>query len=202
MTVYGIVVAAGSGERFGGPKAAVELAGRPLWRWAADALASGGCDDVVVVGDVPGGIPGGPRRRDSVASGLAVVPDGVAHVLVHDAARPLASAELVRRVIERLALGDADSVVPGIGVRDTLKRVSGETVIHTVDRADLVLAQTPQGFTIDALRRGHAFDDDEATDDAALIERSGGTVVIVAGDDHNLKVTYPGDLAVAEALVS
>ena len=200
MNVFGIVVAAGSGDRFGRPKADVELAGRPLWRWAVDALESGGCDGVVVVGDVPGGITGGARRRDSVAAGLAVAPEGVTHVLVHDAARPLASADLVGRVIDRLALGGTDAVVPGLAVRDTLKHVEDGVVTRTVDRTDLVIAQTPQGFTFDALVRGHAFDDDDATDDAALVERSGGKVVIVAGEDHNLKVTYPGDLAVAEAL--
>lgn len=202
MNIFGIVVAAGSGERFGRPKADVQLAGRPLWRWAVDALESGGCDEVVVVGQVPGGIDGGARRRDSVAAGLAAAPDGATHVLVHDAARPLASADLVRRVIERLAVGDADAVVPGLAVRDTLKRVEDGVVTRTVDRTDLVIAQTPQGFTIDALVRGHAFNDDDATDDAALVERWGGTVVIVAGDDHNLKVTYPGDLGVAEGLAT
>lgn len=200
MNVFGIVVAAGSGERFGRPKADVELAGRPLWRWAVAALDSGGCDEVVVVGQVSGGIEGGARRRDSVAAGLAAAPDGATHVLVHDAARPLASADLARRVIDRLAIGDADAVVPVLAVRDTLKRVEDGVVIRTVDRTDLVIAQTPQGFTIEALVRGHAFDDDDATDDATLVERSGGSVVIVAGDDHNLKVTYPGDLAVAEGL--
>ncbi|MEE9205977.1 MAG: 2-C-methyl-D-erythritol 4-phosphate cytidylyltransferase [Acidimicrobiia bacterium] len=200
MNVFGIVVAAGSGERFGRPKADVELAGRPLWRWAVAALELGGCDEVVVVGQVPGGIDGGARRRDSVAAGLAAAPDGATHVLVHDAARPLASADLARRVIDRLAIGDVDAVVPGLAVRDTLKRVEDGVVIRTVDRTDLMIVQTPQGFTIEALVRGHAFDDDDATDDAALVERSGGSVVIVAGDDHNLKVTYPGDLAVAEGL--
>ncbi len=202
MTVFGIVVAAGSGERFGRPKATIELAGRPLWKWAVDSLLSGGCGDVAVVGEVPGGISGGVRRRDSVAAGMAVAPDGATHVLVHDAARPLATAELVGRVIERLAVGDVDAVVPGIPVRDTLKSVSGETVIRTVDRTDLVSVQTPQGFKVGSLRRGHAFDDDDATDDAALVERSGGMVVFVTGEGHNLKVTYPGDLAVMEALLS
>jgi len=91
--------------------------------------------------------------------------------------------------------------VPGLAVRDTLKRVQDGVVILTVDRADLVIAQTPQGFVIEALVRAHAFDDDDATDDAALVERSGGTVVIVSGSDHNLKVTYPADLVVAEALM-
>jgi 2-C-methyl-D-erythritol 4-phosphate cytidylyltransferase len=202
VTVFGIVLAAGSGERFGRPKAEVELAGRPLWKWAYEALEAGGCDAVVVVGDVPQGIAGGARRRDSVAAGLARIPKDVTHVVVHDAARPLASAELVRRVIDRLAVGDVEAVVPGIVVTDTVKRVEGEAVIATVDRVGLVAVQTPQGFTLAALRKGHAFDDDEATDDAELVERSGGSVVVVAGDEANLKVTYPGDLTIAAGLVS
>lgn len=193
-------MAAGTGDRFGGPKALIEVGGRPLWRWAADALESGGCDLVAVVGDVPGGIPGGLRRRDSVAAGLASAPTDTTHVLVHDAARPLASADLVRRVIARLAVGDVDGVVPAIAIRDTLKHVSGDTVTRTVDRTDLVVAQTPQGFTIEALVRCHGFDDDAATDDAVLVERSGGVVAAIAGEDWNLKVTYPGDLAVVKAL--
>jgi 2-C-methyl-D-erythritol 4-phosphate cytidylyltransferase/2-C-methyl-D-erythritol 2,4-cyclodiphosphate synthase len=200
VSVFGIVVAAGTGERFGRPKSSIDIAGRPMWRWASDALDSGGCDQVVVVGDVPGGIAGGVRRRDSVAAGLAVAPAGTTYVLVHDAARPLASADLVRRVIERLRVGDVEAVVPSIAVRDTLKHVSGDTVEQTVDRTGLVVAQTPQGFTLQALVRGHGADDGDATDDALLVERSGGSVVIVPGEDHNLKVTYPGDLAVAEAL--
>jgi 2-C-methyl-D-erythritol 4-phosphate cytidylyltransferase len=171
-----------------------------MWRWAFDALESGGCDRVVVVGDVPGGVPGGPRRRDSVAAGLALAPVETTYVLVHDAARPLASADLVRRVVERLRVGDVEAVVPSIAVRDTLKHVSGDAVDETIDRTDLVVAQTPQGFRFDALVRGHEADDRDATDDALLVERAGGSVVIVPGEDNNLKVTYPGDLAVAKAL--
>lgn len=135
-----------------------------------------------------------------MAAGLAVAPAETTYVLVHDAARPLASADLVRRVIERLRVGDVEAVVPSIAVRDTLKHVSGDVVDRTIDRTDLVVAQTPQGFTFEALVRSHEANDGDATDDAVLVERSGGSVVIVAGEDHNLKVTYPGDLAVATAL--
>lgn len=200
MSIFGIVLAAGTGERFGRPKSSVDISGRPMWRWSFDALESGGCDQVVVVGDVAGGVPGGDRRRDSVAAGLAVAPAATTYVLVHDAARPLASAGLVRRVIERLRVGDVEAVVPSIAVRDTLKHVSGDVVDRTIDRTDLVVAQTPQGFTFEALVRSHEANDGDATDDAVLVERGGGSVVIVAGEDHNLKVTYPGDLAVATAL--
>lgn len=201
MNVFGIVVAAGRGERFGGPKAVVVLGGTPLWERARDALSAGGCSSVVVVGDVPGGIPGGARRRDSVAAGLARAPHGTTHVLVHDAARPLASVSLAAAVIERLAVGDVAAVIPVVAVRDTIKRVADDRVVENVDRSDLVAAQTPQGFEIGALRAAHAADTADASDDAVLVERSGGVVAIVAGEPQNLKITYPEDLAVAEALV-
>lgn len=202
MIAFGIVVAAGSGERFGRPKALVELAGIPLWQRARDALVAGGCSEVVVVGDVPGGVPGGSRRRDSVAAGLAQAPPGTTHVLVHDAARPLASPDLVAAVIDRLRVGDVAAVVPAIAVRDTIKRVDGDRVVGTVDRSDLVVVQTPQGFEIAALRAAHAVDDADASDDALLVERAGGEVAVVAGEAENLKITYPGDLAVARALLT
>ena len=200
MTLGGVVVAAGSGERFGGPKAGVEVGGVPLWRLAADVLEAAGADPVIVVGDVPGGVAGGPRRRDSVANGLAALPDGIDFVLVHDAARPLARAEMARRVAVRLMQGDVDAVIPVVPVRDTVKRVDADRVVETVDRSDLVISQTPQGFRVAELRAAQAADLDDASDEAALLERSGGTTVTVPGDPTNLKITYPGDLAVVEAL--
>jgi 2-C-methyl-D-erythritol 4-phosphate cytidylyltransferase/2-C-methyl-D-erythritol 2,4-cyclodiphosphate synthase len=200
VNIHGIVVAAGSGERFGAPKGAVVLGGRPLWEWGRDALLAGGVASVVVVG--AGGMEGGLRRRDSVAIGLAALPDGATHVLVHDAARPLAGPSLVRRVIDRLAVGDADGVVPAIPVRDTIKRVDGESVVETVERSALVAVQTPQGFLLDSLRAAHAANDIDASDDALLIERWGGSVVMVPGEGSNLKITYAGDLSIVEALLS
>lgn len=200
MSTHGIVVAAGRGERFGAPKAEVLLRGVALWRLAVGALHEAGVA-VVVVGPVPGGIPGGDRRRDSVAAGLAALPGDAEWVVVHDAARPLASPALVRAVLDRLWRGDVDGVIPALAVRDTIKRVSGERVTETVSRADLVTVQTPQGFRVAALRRAHLGDDDDATDDAALVERNGGSVVFVPGEPTNLKITFPGDIAVAEALL-
>ena len=201
MNLFGIVVAAGRGERFGSPKAGLVLGGVPLWKWAADALIGGGAIAVVVVGPVPGGIPGGLRRRDSVAAGLAALPAEATHVLVHDAARPLATAGLVRAVAARLAVGDVDAVIPAIAVGDTLKRIAGERVVETVSRDGLVAVQTPQGFSVAVLRAAHTADDEEATDDAQLVERHGGSVVVVAGESGNLKITHPEDLALAEALL-
>ena len=200
MNLYGIVVAAGRGERFGSPKADLVVQGLALWQWAAAALEGSGSAGVIVVGAVPGGVPGGTRRRDSVAAGLAALPADATHVLIHDAARPLATAALAGAVVARLAVGDVDGVVPALPVGDTIKRVEGERVIETVLRTGLVAVQTPQGFRLEVLRAAHAADTDDATDDAQMVERHGGSVVYVPGETTNLKITYPEDLAVAEAL--
>ena len=201
MTIVGILVAAGRGERFGGSKHSVELAGRPLWQHGHDNLLAGGVEEVVVVGAVPGGIPGGERRRDSVAAGLAAVPVDTEWVLVHDAARPLARPRLIRSVVGRLLAGDVDAVVPVVPVRDTIKRVEGDRVIETLAREPLVAVQTPQGFKVEALRSAHRVSDDDASDDALLVEQNGGSVTTVPGHPANLKITYPSDLAIAEALL-
>jgi len=192
---WAVVVAAGSGSRFGGPKHALLLGGVPLWSIARDRLLAGGVDGVVVVGDVEGGVPGGRRRQDSVSNGLAAVPGCAQWILVHDAARPVASADLVGRVISRLQEGDMDGVVPAVPTRDTMKQVDGDLVIATVDRAALVAVQTPQGFGAAALRRAHKLVGVDVTDDSQMIELSGGAVVIIPGEPENVKVTFPGDLA-------
>lgn len=201
MSVWAVLVAAGTGTRFGGHKQLATLGDRPMWEWALAALHDAGIGDVVLVGPVPGGIPGGPRRRDSVAAGLDRVPTEVDYVLVHDAARPLAGPALVRRVADRLLMGDADGVIPVVAVTDTLKRIEEHMVVATIDRSGLAAVQTPQGFRAGTLRRAHDEIEGDATDDASLVEAWGGTVVTVAGDAHNLKVTFPDDLAVARALL-
>ena len=203
VSIWGIVVAAGRGTRFGGPKHRMQLNGRPLWVWARDSLFAAGVSHVVLVGDVPGGVPGGNRRRDSVAAGLAEIPADVEYVIVHDATRPLASKAIVESLIESLLERDADGVVPAVPVRDTLKEIArNDVVTSTIARDYLVAAQTPQGFRADTLRVAHAASDDDASDDAVLIERIGGRVVVVPGDPRNLKVTYPEDLAVVRALAA
>jgi 2-C-methyl-D-erythritol 4-phosphate cytidylyltransferase len=201
MSIWGIVVAAGIGRRFGGTKHLVELDGRPLWRWAVDTLDRSGLDGILVVGDVPGGIPGGRRRQDSVAAGLARVPDSATAILVHDAARPLASPALVARLIEALVRPGVDGVVPGVALRDTIKRVEQGSVSETIDRSSLVAVQTPQAFTADSLRRAHAEVTADVTDDAAMVEAIGGSIAVVEGEQHNIKVTYPTDLAIARVLL-
>ncbi|HUF84316.1 MAG TPA: 2-C-methyl-D-erythritol 4-phosphate cytidylyltransferase [Acidimicrobiia bacterium] len=206
MTVWGIVVAGGQGTRFGSPKQFERLGdGRVVDRAVLTAVAA--CDHVAVVlppdmwwdgDDGAVAVAGGERRSDSVRAGLAAVGEDAGIVVVHDAARPLASKSLFDAVIGAVRAG-ADAAVPGLPVPDTLKRVDGTRVVETVTRQGLFAVQTPQAFRAAALRRAHAGEPD-ATDDAALVEAAGGTVVVVPGDPRNLKVTAPGDLAMAEAL--
>ena len=202
IPIWGILLAAGRGTRFGRKKHDLELGDIPLWQHAHRALLDGGVDTLVVVGEIDGGVAGGTRRQDSVAVGLSQIPDRDGLVLVHDAARPLLTPDLVRNVIKRLLVGDVDGVIPAVPVRDTIKRVVGERVVETVDRSDVVAVQTPQGFDLRTLRAAHEATVFDATDDASMVEASGGTVVFVEGDPANIKVTYPVDFAVAEALRS
>jgi 2-C-methyl-D-erythritol 4-phosphate cytidylyltransferase len=202
-----VLVAAGEGRRFGGPKALVDLEGRTLLERAASAFAALR-DRVAVVRKedvarvrLPGWkvVAGGPRRRDSVRNGVAALSQGTQVVLVHDAARPLVPVALVERVLAALAVHAA--VVPAVPVSDTMKRVRGDAVAETLDREALVAVQTPQGFRVDLLRRALARDDGDATDEAALVERLPAEVRTVAGDPLNLKVTGPEDLALLRALL-
>jgi 2-C-methyl-D-erythritol 4-phosphate cytidylyltransferase len=205
--VWGIVVAAGRGDRFGGPKQFLELGGMRLVDRAV-ASAAAACDEVVVVlpADVAwDGVPvaravaGGATRSGSVRAGLDAVPDVVDVIVVHDAARPLASRDVFRAVIDAVRRG-CDGAVPAISVSDTVKRVAQGRVLETVDRADLVAVQTPQAFRAAALREAHRTDGD-ASDDAALVEAIGGVVAVVAGEPRNIKVTGPDDLALAAAIL-
>ncbi len=205
MDVWGIVVAAGAGRRFGRAKQFEPLGDRRLVDRAVET-ALRGCDAVVVV--LPEGatwegpavdavVPGGVTRSDSVRAGIAAVPDHAAVIVVHDAARPLASLRLFEAVIAEIAAG-ADAAIPGVPVTDTIKRVDGPLVVETIARDTLVAVQTPQAFAAAALRAAHAGAAD-ATDDAALVEAAGGRVVVVPGEAHNLKITAPRDLDLALA---
>ena len=206
--VWTIVVAAGSGSRFGRAKQYERLGDRRVLDWALEAARAVSEGVVLVVPPESAGrreagveavVPGGSTRSESVRAGLAAVPGEADVVLVHDAARPLASIGLFEAVLVALAAG-ADAAIPGVPVANTVKRVKGKKVVGTVDRSDLVEVQTPQGFRAPALRAAHT-DEPDATDDAALVEAAGGTVVVVAGDPSNLKLTHPSDLAVARALL-
>ena len=208
-TVWTVVVAAGSGSRFGGAKQWAALGDRRVVDHAVDAaLAAPSCSGVVVVvpaGDVdaaeiPGAsvvVAGGSTRSASVRAGLEAVPPDVEVVVVHDGARPLASPALFHAVVAAVAAG-ADAALPGLPVTDTLKRVGSDGAVEaTVDRSDVVAVQTPQAFRAAVLRRAHA-DAPDATDDAALVEAIGGRVEVVSGDPVNVKLTDAADLAVAE----
>ncbi|MDE3086586.1 MAG: 2-C-methyl-D-erythritol 4-phosphate cytidylyltransferase, partial [Acidobacteriota bacterium] len=190
MSVWAVVVAGGTGDRFGGPKQFARLGGRPVLAWALEA-ARPAVDGVVLV--VPAGrqaevagtgadavVAGGPSRAASVRAGLAAVPADASVVVVHDGARPLASTALFRAVIEAVRAG-ADAAVPGLAVTDTVKEVAGDAVVRSLDRQGLVAVQTPQAFRAEALRAAHGAEG-EATDDAALVERAGGTVRVVPGE--------------------
>jgi 2-C-methyl-D-erythritol 4-phosphate cytidylyltransferase len=206
--VWGIVVAAGRGDRFGQPKQFCDLAGTRVVDLSVAAMTAA-CDAVVVVlpagvswdgESVAAAVAGGETRSDSVRAGLRAIPEEAGVVVVHDAARPLASRAIFDAVIGAIRSG-ADAAVPGLPVADTLKRVDGGRVTETVTRDDLVAVQTPQAFGADALRAAHASRAD-ATDDAALVEQRGGCVVVVPGAVENFKITAPSDLELAAAVLA
>jgi 2-C-methyl-D-erythritol 4-phosphate cytidylyltransferase len=208
VSTWGIVVAGGTGTRFGTAKQFESIAGARLVDRAVEATAAA-CDEVVVVlpdahrwdgPAVTAVVVGGATRSASVRAGLTAVAPSAAIIVVHDAARPLASPALFDAVIGAVR-GGADAAVPAVPVPDTVKRVDGDEVVETVARDGLVAVQTPQAFRADALRAAHAAGAD-ATDDAALIEAADGRVVIVPGDRANVKVTTRADLVMAVALLA
>jgi 2-C-methyl-D-erythritol 4-phosphate cytidylyltransferase len=203
--VWTIVVAGGSGRRFGTEKQ-FELIGRERVIDRACGAARECSDGLVVVlpsaervVDWPGAseteraVVGGATRSESVRAGLAAVPGSATIVCVHDAARPLASADLYRLVIAAVADGAAGAV-PALPVTDTVKVVDGDhVVVSTPDRATLVTVQTPQAFDAAVLRTAHR-EGGEGTDDASLVEALGRRVVTVPGEVANRKITERGDL--------
>jgi 2-C-methyl-D-erythritol 4-phosphate cytidylyltransferase len=220
MTVA-LLLAAGSGERLGArlPKAWVEIAGRPLLSWSLDALARTESVEQIVLTVPPGfkalssdghdvpivAVDGGPSRSQSVLRALAAAADD-ALVLVHDAARPLLTPALAASVIA--ALRDdpsAQAAIAAAPVTDTIKRAGDHArVAETLDRAELWAVQTPQVFRHHALARALGAPAEElalATDDAWLIERGGGRVIVVPSPAENVKVTTPVDLLLAGLLL-
>lgn len=209
-TVWTIVVAGGSGQRFGGLKQFSELGGRRMVDWAVDAASKVSSGVVVVVPAeqasdadfvAPRGatrvVAGGSSRSESVRRGLDAVPSDADVVCVHDAARPFAGEALFRTVIAAIA-ERVDAAIPGIAVADTIKVVDDHgAVVSTPDRASLRAVQTPQAFRASVLRAAHSTNP-EATDDAAVVEANGGYVVVVQGDADNRKITAPDDLVWAK----
>ncbi len=221
VEVAAIVPAAGSGQRLGAgmPKALVRLAGETLLTRAVRSLvadpriglvvacAPAGLEEEVRQAAALGAGPvptvvvvGGATRADSVARGLAVVPDAVPVVLVHDAARCLVPRAVVTSVVDAV-LGGALAVVPGLPVVDTIRQVDAVGASRMVDRASLRAVQTPQAFPAPILRQAHAAGDRGATDDAGMVEALGLPVQIVPGDPRAFKVTTALDLALALAVL-
>ena len=219
---WALLVAAGAGERLGidRPKAFASLGGRPLLAESLDRLDRSPWVDAIVVAAPVGWeepaillaeelaatkvvscVTGGASRADSVRAALADVPEDALVVLVHDAARPLLDDAVIERLLAPLADG-FDGVVPTVAIPDTVKRVDGTVVVETLDRDDLVGAQTPQAFLAPSLRRAFAGDLSAATDCATLVERAGGRVAVVAGDSRLVKVTTASDLALVELLLT
>ncbi len=222
MSVAALVLAAGRGERLGQrlPKAFVALAGRPLLLHALEAMAAvseiSRVVPVIAEADLPryralapslAALPGlaepaigGAERQDSALAGLEALPAELSLVAVHDAARPLVRPASVARVIA--AARECGAAIPGLPVRDTLKRVRDGRILETPDRSECFAAQTPQVFRVELLREGlvkAAAEGFRASDDAQLVERLGVAVRVVPGDPENLKITGAEDLAVAEA---
>jgi 2-C-methyl-D-erythritol 4-phosphate cytidylyltransferase len=219
MSVWAILAAAGRGDRLGldRPKAFAPLNDRPLIAESLERLdASDWIEGIVVAappeweepcilvaeevaaGKVAATVTGGESRSESVRNALDEVPADAAVVLVHDAARPLVTEEVIERLVT--ALDDGwDAALPALPIADTVKRVDGEAVTETLDRDALVTVQTPQAFVAAALREALADPTlqqtvTKSTDCAALVEARGGRVRVVEGDRRLLKVTEPADL--------
>jgi 2-C-methyl-D-erythritol 4-phosphate cytidylyltransferase len=219
MSVWAVLVAAGRGERLGEdrPKAFVRLGDLPLLAEPLRRLdESAWVDEIVVVAPeeweepaillaeeigaskVSACVTGGATRTESVRAGVAEVPEDAAVILVHDAARPLLTDDVIERVIAALGEG-FDGAVPGLPVSDTVKRVRDGVVAETVPRDELVTVQTPQGFVAPVLR---AALDGEGPDCASLVEAKGGRIKVVEGDPKLMKVTTPADLERVAAWLS
>jgi 2-C-methyl-D-erythritol 4-phosphate cytidylyltransferase len=216
--VIAVIVAAGEGRRFGGAKQYALLKGKPVLEWTLEKFESHPkVDEIILVlpdvrrkrgfleryKKIAAVIKGGKHRQDSVRNGVYQIdPQAAGIVLVHDGVRPFVSERLISRVIE--ATSRRVSVVPGLPIEDTVKRVEGTEVVRTLERARLFRIQTPQGFFYAELKAAldrAVKDRFYATDEAMLVERNGGRVLVVEGDPDNLKITTPRDLKIAEVLI-
>ena len=221
MSVWAVLAAAGSGERFGAdrPKAFVRIGDLPLLAPSLERLDRSDWVDAIVVAAPPGWeepsillaeelgcskvsscVTGGATRGESVRLALAEVPQEAAVVLVHDAARPLVEDAVIERVLAALNEG-WDGAVPALPVTDTVKRVEGDRVVETLDRDELRTVQTPQAFVADVLRQAFDGDVTKASDCASLVEARGGRVKVVVGDPRLMKITDSADLEQVAALL-
>jgi 2-C-methyl-D-erythritol 4-phosphate cytidylyltransferase/2-C-methyl-D-erythritol 2,4-cyclodiphosphate synthase len=216
--VAAIIAAGGRGLRFGGdrPKQLLTLAGETILQRSVNVfLASPSIDEIVVAlpaelavappayllkaGKPIAIVNGGDRRQDSVANAFVRIASRADVVVIHDAARPLVTEDVIRRTVD--AAAESGAAIAAVRARDTVKRGSADgMIVGTLPREEIFLAQTPQAFRVDVLRAALAIDDD-ATDEAALAERAGHHVRLVEGDVRNLKITTPDDLAIARRLL-
>ena len=219
-----IIAAGGRGSRLGSPSAKFEheLCGKPLIMYSLEAFqAAQSVEGIVLmvpehrlstwvaerlrergIGKATSTVAGGATRQQSVFLGLKQMGDATGVVVVHDAARPLVTAGMIDVVCD-IPEG-ADGLITAAGVTDTIKVVDGGFVVSTPERDRLVAVQTPQAFRLEVLQKAHHAAEEEGyqgTDDAALVERIGGKVAIIQGSRDNIKVTYPEDLARAEAII-
>jgi len=222
MNVIALIMAGGSGERFGAgaPKQMVLLNGRTMIAWSADVLARSPRVNGLVVVTPPGvdmALPdlpphaaakvlavvvGDATRQGSVSNGLRDLPRDATHVLIHDAARPCLSPGLRDRVLD--ALAEHDAVVPAVPVTDTLIREAGARVDAILDRVHIAGVQTPQGFRAELIRRAHRVARErgfQSSDDGSLVLALAEKVATVSGEPTNIKVTYREDLVIAEAIL-
>lgn len=215
MSFTAIVVAAGSGTRSGGPKQWRHLAGKPVVRWSVEAFLAAGAADVIVV--VPDGsaaeldrallglegwrtVIGGAERADSVRKGLEPAAPGLP-VLVHDAARPGLTPDHIGALLAEIT--QADAAAPALAMTDTLKRATDGWVHGTTDRTGLWRVQTPQAFAPGILQSAYPrwTGAESPTDDLTVVEAAQGSVRLIPGDPKLMKLTYPEDFAMAEALL-
>ena len=220
MAASAVIVAGGSGTRFGRKKQFLDLCGVPLIRRTVDVFASHEAVDTIIVAVPPEDIDltrqilegaaspvrvvqGGRTRQESVYNGLLNIA-GAGTVLVHDAVRPLVTGELISRVLE--GLGEGDACIPVLAGSNTLKEVREGVVVRTVPRSDLYEVQTPQAFPVLKILKAHTLARQrgilDATDDSAVIEQAGGVVRVVEGDPFNIKITVAKDLEIAEAMLT
>ena len=216
--VFAIIVAAGLGKRFGSPKPFAVLKGKRILDYCLETFnGHPGIFEMVLVlretseesyflnrfEKLKAVAAGGERRQDSVFFGFQKInPAQGDIVLIHDAARPLVKAELIDSIIEKTR--EKGAAIPVLPVSDTLKKINGDRVFQTLHRQGLYLTQTPQGFSCEILRRAfkeNGENQEMYTDESALVEKLGQDVFIVPGDPSNLKITFPDDLKIAEALI-
>ncbi len=219
---YGLIVAAGKGERFGGEKQFLPLAEKPVLYYAVKAFEDSSTvneiilvaagerikyvhDDIVAkynLMKVKQVVAGGARRQDSVFAGLQSLPDsGI--VAIHDGVRPFVRKKLIADGFKACTVHPA--IIFGVPIGDTVKKVVGETVQETIERSTLCGIQTPQFFELGLIKRaylGASENNYTATDDASLVERLGQPVTVLPGDPLNIKITIRADLLLAEAILS